>query len=97
MFVTYLSASGKVDRDVTSKDTAGLVSEEEGAGPSLGISAHARCEAASDENEILMGYDVNVSGGTREVNPSLERRVREADDSSSAPKDVSEVLCTGTD
>jgi hypothetical protein len=35
MLGTYLSASGKVDGDVTSKDTARLVREEKGAGPSF--------------------------------------------------------------
>jgi hypothetical protein len=89
--VTYLSTSSKVDGDVTSKDTARLVREEEGAGPSFGISAHARREAAGNENGVPVGHNVDVSGGTREVNTGLERRVREADDSSSVQKSISEV------
>ena len=72
MLVTYLSASGKVDGDVTSKDTARLVREEEGADPSFGIRVHARREAASNENEVPVGHNVDVSGGTREVNTGLE-------------------------
>jgi hypothetical protein len=91
VLVTYLSASGKVDRDVTSKDTARLVREEEGADPSFRISAHARREAAGNEDEVPVGNNVGVSGGTGEVNTGLERRVREANDSSSVPKSVSEV------
>ena len=91
MLVTYLSASGKVDGDVTSKDTARLIREEEGADPPFGISAHARREAAGNENEIPVRHNVDVSAGTREVNTGLERRVREANDGSSVPKSVSEV------
>ena len=91
MLVTYLSASRKVDGYVTSKDTARLVSEEKGAGPSFGISAHARRKAAGNENEVPVGHNVDVSGGTRKVNTGLERRVREANDSSSASKGVSET------
>jgi len=91
VLVTYLSASGKVDGDVTSKNTARLVREEEGADPSFRISAHARREAAGNEDEVPVGHNVGVSGGTGEVNTGLERRVREANDSSSVPKSVSEV------
>jgi hypothetical protein len=90
VLVTYLCASGKVDGNVTSKDTARLVREEEGAGPSFGISAHARREAAGNEKEVPMGHNVDVSPGTREVNTGFERRVREAKDSSSVSKGISE-------
>jgi hypothetical protein len=73
VLVTYFSSSGKVDGDVTSKDTARLVREEESAGPSFGISAHARREATGHKNEVPVGHNVDVSGGTREVNTGLER------------------------
>jgi len=53
---------------------------------------YARRQAASNENEVLMGHDVDVSGGTGEVNTSFERRVREANDGSSVMKNVSEVV-----
>jgi len=92
-----LSASGKIDGNVTSKDTAMLIREEEGAGSSFAISAHARREATGNENEVPVGHNVDVSGSTREVNTSLERRVREANDSCPVSVCVSEVWCVSVD
>lgn len=53
---------------------------------------HARLDAASNENDVLVGNNIDVSCGAREVNTGLECRVREASDSRSVQTSVSEVL-----
>ena len=76
----YLGACGEVDGYVPAKDAARLVGEDERARLALGVGADAGCEAAGDEEEVLVGDDVDVGSGAGEVNACLEDGVSEADD-----------------
>ena len=80
----YLSSRGKVHGDVPSEDTAGLVSENEDAGLAVRVDASACCQAAGDENEVLVWDDIDVRSGAGEVNACLEGTVGVAGDGRSA-------------
>lgn len=71
----YLSSRSKVYRDVPAKDTAGLVGENEGAGPALGVGADACCQTAGDDDVVVMRDDIDVSSGAGEVNAGFEGTV----------------------